>query len=139
MSVRISSIACFENVEWRCHSYRLWCAVIVFLASAIRIYSQETFYLGVDNGLSQGFVTAIQQDKSGYIWVGTLNGLNRYNGYDFKIYKSSREHQNSLFSNAIKSLDTDDNGRMWIYCQGFLQYYDEAIDGFVTPPISTGN
>lgn len=125
---------CFNYAVWSCYSCRCCFVVAALFTGVFRVFSQETIYLGVDNGLSQGFVTAIEQDRSGYIWIGTLNGLNRYNGYDFKIYKSSRDRQNGLFSSAIKSLDTDENGRLWIYCQGVLQYYDEATDGFVTPP-----
>lgn len=122
----------FPFFMWNFISYIKICISIVLLIDSADLLSQELVRLGVNEGLSQGFVTSVVQDRSGYIWVGTLNGLNRYNGYDFKIYRSSRDKQNSLLSNNIKSLTTDNTGRLWIYCQGMLQYYDEANDEFVT-------
>jgi signal transduction histidine kinase/DNA-binding response OmpR family regulator len=97
------------------------------------VLSQEMIKLTVDDGLSQGFVTSIVQDKAGFIWVGTLNGLNRYDGYDFKVYRNDPGKQYQLLSNTIRSVYTDEGGRLWIVCQDGVQYYDEKVDGFVTP------
>lgn len=120
---------------WRQHTFprHLGAVVLVFFTLCQPVYSQEIVPITVDDGLSQGFVTSIIQDKSGFVWVATLNGLNRYDGYDFKVYRSEAGKPNQLLSNSIKLLTVDESGRLWVSCQGGLQYYDEAVDGFVTP------
>jgi ligand-binding sensor domain-containing protein len=111
---------------------RLFAAIILAFVCNY-VLSQEMIKLTVDDGLSQGFVTSIVQDKAGFIWVGTLNGLNRYDGYDFKVYRNDPGKQYQLLSNTIRSVYTDEGGRLWIVCQDGVQYYDEKVDGFVTP------
>ena len=64
------------------------CAILLF--SLIRIvYSQQSElkfeHISIDQGLSQNTVTAIIQDTEGFVWFGTLDGLNKYDGYDFKV------------------------------------------------------
>lgn len=60
--------------------------------------------IGIEQGLSQGFVTSILQDREGFIWVGTQNGLNRYDGYRFRVFEHDAYDTLSLSGNFIKAL-----------------------------------
>jgi len=84
-----------------------------------------------NQGLSNVFVNAIIQDKRGFLWIGTWNGLHRYDGYKFKVYKSVENDSSTLFSDGIMRLAEDNNGRIWIICHTGLSMYDEAKDRFV--------
>ncbi len=67
-----------------------------------------------NEGLSQNFISAILQDKNGFMWFGTKDGLNRYDGYDFKVYRHDPLDINSLSGNFISSIFEDSKGRLWI-------------------------
>ncbi len=67
-----------------------------------------------NNGLSQSNVTCILQDKTGFLWFGTQNGLNRYDGYQFTVYHNDPKDTTSLSNNYIKSIAEDADGRLWI-------------------------
>lgn len=69
--------------------------------------------LNVEHGVSQSTIDAIFQDSKGYIWIGTNDGLNKYNGYEFKIYTYD-EDKNSISNNYITDIDEDSNGDIWI-------------------------
>ena len=68
----------------------------------------------IEDGLSQSTVGNMYQDSRGYIWIGTEDGLNRYNGKEFKHYKNDKYSENSLISNYIRGIAEDTNGVMWI-------------------------
>ena len=65
----------------------------------------------IDDGLSQSLAEYIYQDSYGYIWIGTSDGLNRYNGSEFKIYKNSKSNENTISNNVITSLPKAGSGR----------------------------
>ena len=68
----------------------------------------------VEDGLSQSTINAIMQDSKGYIWMGTNDGLNRYDGHEIKIYKPYKNGNAELASNYITSLDEDKQGNIWV-------------------------
>ncbi|WP_217077671.1 sensor histidine kinase [Clostridium baratii] len=70
--------------------------------------------LTVKDGLSQGSVYAILKDKEGYMWFGTNDGLNRFDGYEYKVIKSSDKDENTLHPGIIGSIVEDDYGYLWI-------------------------
>ena len=82
-------------------------------------------------GLSNVFVNAILQDKQGFLWIGTWNGLDRYDGNKFKVYKSVENDSSTLFSDGIMRLAEDNNDRIWIICHTGLSMYDKNKDRFV--------
>jgi ligand-binding sensor domain-containing protein/signal transduction histidine kinase len=85
----------------------------------------------VDQGLSQPTAQQIVQDKYGFIWIATQDGLNRFDGYSFKVYKHLRGDPWSLADNAIKALVADPDGSLWIGTQaGGLNRYDPVLDRF---------
>ena len=68
----------------------------------------------VENGLSDNKITLIFQDSKGYIWIGTKDGLNRYNGYEFEVFKNHYGDSNSISDNYITSISEDSDGNIWI-------------------------
>lgn len=70
--------------------------------------------LTIDNGLSQATAEAIIQDSDGYIWIGTNDGVNRYNGSEFKVFDANDEDENSIISNYVTALIEDKNKNLWV-------------------------
>jgi ligand-binding sensor domain-containing protein/serine phosphatase RsbU (regulator of sigma subunit) len=75
-------------------------------------------HLGVEQGLSQSVINCILQDQRGFMWFGTQEGLNRYDGYNFKVYKHSPIDSTSLANNFIYSLYEDKDGIIWVGTNG---------------------
>jgi ligand-binding sensor domain-containing protein len=87
--------------------------------------------LSMDQGLSQANVNDITQDHQGFLWFGTQDGLNRYDGYKFSVYRHNPSDPNSLSDNFIWRLLVDSHGTLWIGTQnGGLNRYDPQSDGF---------
>ena len=101
-------------------------SVLIF---SVEIFSQQIHFrhLTIDNGLSQNAVSAILQDKQGFMWFGTKDGLNRYDGYKFKIFQNDPSDTTSISSNYISSLHEDRSGIIWIgTLTGDVNYYQPA-------------
>lgn len=94
--------------------------VLIFLAFHLYPEVQEEKYtvkfsrLTTEDGLSIDSVNSITQDKRGFIWVGTIYGLNRYDGYNFKIYKHQATIENSLTHDWINTVFEDRYGFIWV-------------------------
>jgi len=88
--------------------------------------------ISLEEGLSQSVVNAILQDRQGFLWVGTDDGLNRYDGYNFKIYKPDIHNPNSISERDITAIVEDQQGYLWIGTQsGGLNRYD-PVSGIFT-------
>ena len=74
--------------------------------------------LRTQDGLSQNFVNCILQDSTGFLWVGTQAGLNRYDGYGFKVYSHDPADPASLAHDWIIALAEDPVGDLWIGTEG---------------------
>ena len=103
-------------------------------------------HLTIEDGLSQNAGLALFQDSRGYLWIGTQDGLNRYDGYDFKIFKHDPEDPTSISYNSILSMGEDKNGSLWIGTWGGgLNRYDPSTESFTRyqtdseNPASLGN
>ena len=82
-------------------------------------------HLTINDGLSQNAVFAILQDRKGFMWFGTGDGLNRYDGYSFKVYRPEADNETSLSNSWITSITEDKNGFVWIGTrQGGLNRFD---------------
>jgi ligand-binding sensor domain-containing protein len=93
--------------------------------------------LSTEEGLSQTKVTQIAQDDQGFIWFGTQYGLNRYDGYKFKVFKHEPGRANSLGGVYIYSLLKDRSGSLWIGCDEFLDKFDPVTETFTHYRIAT--
>ena len=74
--------------------------------------NMETFT--IKDGLSQGMVRSMIQDKEGYMWFATKDGLNKYDGYHVTVYRNDSKNPLSLPDNYITKLAEDDNGNLWV-------------------------
>ena len=82
------------------------------------------------NGLSQNSVVAIHQDKLGQVWIGTRDGLNKYDGVEFKVYRHQKENENSISNNGILCIEEDKDGFIWVGTSFGLNRYDPKKDSF---------
>ena len=82
----------------------------------------------IEDGLSQSTVETIFQDSRGYIWIGTNDGLNRYNGYEFKYYKHDKYDKNSIANNYIVHIAEDKEGYIWVSTLAGLSKIDPKND-----------
>ena len=88
--------------------------------------------LTTEEGLSEGTVYCIMQDRLGFIWFGTRDGLNRFNGIDFDVYRYNADDPESLSSSYIYKLAEDVEGKIWIAGQGGgLDCYDPVTNRFI--------
>ncbi|MGE5846992.1 MAG: two-component regulator propeller domain-containing protein, partial [Ignavibacteria bacterium] len=88
-------------------------------------------HLTVENGLSQSAVTCILQDNKGFMWFGTQDGLNRYDGYNFKVFKNNPEDSATLSDNFIFSIYEDRSGILYVETQSSeFHKYNPAAESF---------
>ncbi|RAJ37251.1 hybrid sensor histidine kinase/response regulator transcription factor [Pedobacter cryoconitis] len=87
-------------------------------------------HLNIEKGLSQNAVLSIAQDRDGFIWLGTRRGLNRYDGYRFKIYLNNPADSNSLRNDYINALYKDQKGSLWVGTDAGLQKYNSQKESF---------
>ncbi|MCP4663062.1 MAG: hypothetical protein GY856_47330, partial [bacterium] len=86
----------------------------------------------VEDGLSGPMVHAIHQDGQGFLWFGTAEGLERYDGYAFKVYQHDPEDPRSLSNHSVEAIYTDRSGTLWIgTATGGLNRYRRSDDAFV--------
>ncbi|MEM9896014.1 MAG: two-component regulator propeller domain-containing protein, partial [Bacteroidota bacterium] len=85
--------------------------------------------LSISDGLAHNGVTTILEDSQGFIWFGTYDGLNRYDGYHFDTFKNTPT-KNILHSNRIRSLYEDANGDIWIGTDEGLSVLRYASESF---------
>ena len=108
---------------------RLTVLVILVLPHPAALAQSLRFrHLTIDDGLSQDIVTSIVQDDRGFMWIGTEDGLNRYDGVSVKVYKHDPRNPNSLSSNFINRLLVDHRGHLWVSTGSGLDLFDIAAD-----------
>ena len=86
--------------------------------------------LSIEEGLSQDQVYCIYQDSRGFMWFGTQDGLNRYDGYQFKVYRHNPENPHSLSDYAINAIVEDASGALWIGTREGLNRFDREKETF---------
>lgn len=104
----------------------LLCCFSALLNGAVSPFSFSS--LKMEEGLSQLSVLKIHQDKSGFMWFATRNGLNRYDGNSFVVYKHSNGDSLSLSSNHVTALAEDDRGNLWVGTMNGLNRMDLRVD-----------
>lgn len=124
--------------EWFKNSYHLRVlSFLFFLVCTIPgiIYCQsfpyKFNYLTVDNGLSHTDANDIAQDKTGYIWIATYFGLDRYDGYAIKQYYNSNVPLNNAFKNRIICIYPDETGNIWLGTEDGLQCFNSRLEKYI--------
>lgn len=88
-------------------------------------------HLTREDGLSENSIQAMVQDQTGFLWIGTVNGLNRYDGSGFKVYVNDADNPHSLSDNWIQALHEDETGMLWIgTASGGLSRFDPTTERF---------
>jgi ligand-binding sensor domain-containing protein len=105
--------------------------ITIFLGSNLAGQNKNMVFktISKEQGLSNNFINAISQDRQGFLWIGTWNGLYRYDGYHFKAYKPV-ESDPAIISNGIRFFAEDKNDRIWIISPSELTMYDKKKDKF---------
>lgn len=86
----------------------------------------------IEGGLSQNYVEAIYQDKEGFVWFGTHDGLNRYDGYSIKVFTSKATDTTAISDNYIRSIIEDSKGYLWIGTSfGGLNKFNRVTGNFI--------
>jgi len=104
-----------------------------FTSSSL-IFGQENFVFenfSIPQGLSNPTINCIYEDKYGFLWLGTNDGLSRYDGYEFKVYKNNPSDSLSLQGNTIFTISEDSTGSLWIGGNNVLAKYDRKNENFI--------
>jgi ligand-binding sensor domain-containing protein/serine phosphatase RsbU (regulator of sigma subunit) len=113
----------------------LWILPILFLNLGF-VYSQNSEIniskFSIEDGLSQNQISDIIQDSNGFLWIGTQDGLNKYDGYSFKVYRHNPLDSNSISSNRIKCIIEDYMGNIWIGTRAGLNKFIRKSAKFKT-------
>jgi signal transduction histidine kinase/ligand-binding sensor domain-containing protein/DNA-binding response OmpR family regulator len=88
-------------------------------------------HIGTDAGLSQSNVISIFRDSRGFMWFGTRDGLNKYDGYRITVYKNEISNPESISNNTINDIVEDKDGNLWIATSKGLNKFDRARETFV--------
>ncbi|MDR3118750.1 MAG: response regulator [Mediterranea sp.] len=103
--------------------------ISLFLLLATAAYGQTGKFYSTDKELSNSLINKVYQDRKGFVWIATEDGLNKFDGTRFSIYRHTAD-STSLKNNYVRSLYEDSYGNFWIGCINGLQLYDRATDSF---------
>jgi ligand-binding sensor domain-containing protein/signal transduction histidine kinase len=106
---------------------------IVFLLINKNVSSQHYYFrhYQVEDGLSNSTVFTCLQDKKGFLWMGTKDGLNRFDGYTFKIFRNNPDDSLSIGSNWVRTLSEDKKGTLYVGTNKGLYRYNDTAENFV--------
>jgi ligand-binding sensor domain-containing protein/serine phosphatase RsbU (regulator of sigma subunit) len=120
-------------------------SLLCVVLGALPAPAQDGFmfdHLTVKHGLSQGTVICILQDRQGFMWFGTQDGLNRFDGYRFSVFKKDPADSSTLNDNFILSIAEDTSGTLWIgtlNAPGILNRFDRVTQTFTHVPADSVN
>lgn len=133
--MKIKSIHCIRfilKIYIMSHlNYFIQCFLLFFLSITVNAIENNLKVNRLNLNLSHNTVTTIFQDSRGYMWLGTLNGLNRYDGNSVKIYEHNPLDSASLSNSRIYKIAEDQNGNLWIATDNGLNCYNESTDNFI--------
>lgn len=111
---------------------KLFVLLYLFFLHGILVKSSDYYFrnMAVEDGLSQNMVYSIMQDKTGFMWFGTMDGLNRYDGIQFRIFKKGNGNPHTIGSNKIFSILQDEDEKIWIGTANGIYIYDPLYESF---------
>ena len=107
-------------------------AFFLIIFCALRAYGQELEFqhFSTRQGLSQANVWDIHQDRYGFIWIATEDGLNVYDGYSFTVYRNNPSDSTSISNSNVRCITQDSNGNLWIGTRFGLNFYNRTTNTF---------
>lgn len=116
------------------HPLRFWFILLLNFTTSLYAQGQSVKFehIGPEQGLSQSSVYCILQDHQGFMWFGTDGGLNKYDGYNFTVYRHDAENPQSLSNGTIMALYEDRSGVLWIGTYGGLNKFDRENEAFIS-------
>ncbi len=116
----------------------LVCILYLYLTGVTYAQSYYFNHYQVEAGLSHNSVLCSIQDKEGFLWFGTKDGLNRFDGYTFKIFRSDASDSGSIGSNFIQTL-LEKDGKLWIGTDKGLYIYHKGSERFNLLKVTTNS
>jgi signal transduction histidine kinase/ligand-binding sensor domain-containing protein/DNA-binding response OmpR family regulator len=118
--------------------FRAYILVVVLCGITLKSTAQNVFrfeHIGSEQGLSQNTGSSILFDSKGFMWIGTMNGLNRYDGYEFKIFKGQSASSRNFTNNRVTRLWEDRKGFIWAETyDGYYHFFNPQTEIFSTIP-----
>ena len=103
---------------------------VLLISASCESQSYYFRHYQVENGLSNNTVFCSVQDKNGFLWMGTKDGLNRFDGYNFKVFRNDPDDSTSIGDNFIRSLFIDEENRLYAGTQNGLYKFDPLMEKF---------
>ena len=115
------------------HTFTKYGVLLLFLFIVSRSSSSQSFHfnhLDIESGLSQNTINCIFQDRKGYMWFGTQDGINRYDGYEIRILRNDPGDTNSISHSWIWDIFEDSHSNLWIATWRGLTKYDPVNNNY---------
>ncbi|MBK6754097.1 MAG: response regulator [Flavobacteriales bacterium] len=114
---------------------RIAVLALVSVMSLCSRAQEDTLYLPfraltIEDGLSQGMVSSIIQDRAGFMWFATKDGLNRYDGYSFRVFRHDPADSSTVRDNFIQAIHEDRAGLLWVGTNSGLDVFDPVTEVF---------
>lgn len=114
--------------------YKISLSAFILLLMLRAVFAQNGKYqfsqLNISNGLSHNQVNCVFKDSEGFMWIGTASGLNRYDGYTFKIFKHNADDKKSLIGDFITGIFEGPGKMLWVSTRNGYCYYDPETEQF---------
>ena len=117
--------------------------IVFFAVISFNVHSQEVRlkfnHLTLKDGLQNLKIQAIKQDQQGFIWIGTQEGLHKFDSYEFQVYLNDINNLASIKDNDVRDLAVDADNNLWIGTNSGLELYDRKNDAFIHIPLVLGS
>lgn len=121
-----------KNIFYSIHTVKIFTLLLLLTVLGTQAQrSRVSFdHIGTKEGLSESNILCIVQDSRGFMWFGTWDGLNRYDGYKITVFKNIPSDAQSISNNFINKIVEDKKGNLWIATSGGLNYFDRKKETF---------
>src|SRR5258707_9652740 len=113
---------------------KFYILLVVILFACPQVFAQSGQYqfshLDISNGLSHNQVNCILKDSKGFMWFGTMSGLNRYDGYNFKVFRHKMADSTSLSDDFIISIVEGPDDKLWLNTRSGQNIFDPVTEKF---------
>lgn len=118
-----------NNMSFRSFLVCIFCFMSNLISGQFNNFKFENY--DTYNGLSSSTCVEIFQDKEGFLWFGTIDGLNRYNGYEFEVFRSVLNDPKSISNNRINAIEEDNEGNLWVGTNNGLNLFNKHTNNFL--------